>query len=199
MTVSIRMNTVSTRISSERPRSMPAWSRSVRSLPVLKRLIHGRSRMSTNKQDLSLLRRYPWSSVTGRVLSRINPCTIRIHPSSSIENTCTRMVLVFTRSLRSLLGTSRFIHGTNTVDFRPGRSGRKIKTCLIFCAHSRMVPDDARCLHGLYTVYHGPPRIISRTITDWRSGMIRHLIRECVKGAYGWFNKRYTVLMLIFS
>jgi hypothetical protein len=53
----------------------PAWSRSVRSLPVLTRLIHRHTWMSTNKQDLSLLRRYPWSSVTGRVLSGINPCT----------------------------------------------------------------------------------------------------------------------------
>jgi hypothetical protein len=107
--------------------SMPAWSRSVRSLTVLTRLIHGRTRMSTNKQDLSLLRRYPWSSVIGHVLSRINPCTIRIHPCSSIENTRTRMVPVFTRSLRWLHGTSRFIHGTNMVDFRPGRSGKKMK------------------------------------------------------------------------
>jgi hypothetical protein len=98
-----------------------------RSLPVLIRLIHGRTWMSTNKQDLSLLRWYPWSSVTGRVLSGINPWTIRIHPCSSIENTRTRMAQVLTRSLRWLHGTSWFIHGTNTVDFRPGRSGEKIK------------------------------------------------------------------------
>jgi hypothetical protein len=127
MTVSIRMNTVSTRTSPKRPRSMPVWSRSVRSLPVLTQLIHGRTRMSTNKQDLSLLRRYPWSSVTGRVLSGINPCTICFHPCSSVENIPTRMVPVFTRSLRWLHGTSRFIHVTNTLDFRPGQSGRKIK------------------------------------------------------------------------
>jgi hypothetical protein len=102
------------------PRSMPVWSRSVRSLPILTQLIHGRTRMSTNKQDLSLLRRYPWSSVIGRVLSGINPCTIRIHPCSSIENTRTRMVPVFTRSLRWLHGTSRFIHENNTVVFSSG-------------------------------------------------------------------------------
>jgi hypothetical protein len=75
MTVSILMNTVSTRTSPERLRSMPAWSRSVQSLPVLTRLILGRTRMSTNKQDLSLLRRYPWSSVTGRDQSVYNPYT----------------------------------------------------------------------------------------------------------------------------
>jgi hypothetical protein len=68
-----------------------------------------------------------WSSVTGRVLSGINPWTIRILPCSSIENTRTWMAQVFTRSLRWLHGTSRFIHGTNTIDFRPGRSGKKIK------------------------------------------------------------------------
>jgi hypothetical protein len=65
-------------------------------------------------------------TVTDRVLSWINPCTIHIHPCWSIENIRTRMVPVFTRSLRWLHGTSRFIHGTNTVDFRPRQSGRKI-------------------------------------------------------------------------
>ena len=66
-------------------------------------------------------------TVTGRVPSGINPCTIRTQPCSSIENSRTRMVPVFIRSLRWLHGTSRFIHGTNMVDFRPGRSGRKIE------------------------------------------------------------------------
>jgi hypothetical protein len=85
--------------------------------------IHGRTRMFTYEQDLFLLRRYPWSYRD----CGINLCTIRIHPCSSIENIRTRMVPVFTRSFRWLHSTSRFIHGTNTVDFCPGRSRRKIK------------------------------------------------------------------------
>ena len=163
MTVSILTNTVSTRTSSERPRSMPVWSRSERSLPVLT----VDSRTFTDGHGRS------GHTVNGRVvLSGINPCTIRIHSCSSIENIQTRMVPVFTRSLRRLHSTSRFIHGTNTVDFRPGRSRRKIKHVYFFCVHSRMVPDDARCLYSVYKVYdghHRPPRIV----TDWRSGMIR--------------------------
>jgi hypothetical protein len=154
MTVSIRMNTVSTRTSLERPRSMPAWSRSVQYFPVLTRLIHGRTRMSSNKQDLSLLRRYPWSFVTGGVLSGINPCTIRIHPCSSIENTRTRMVPVLTRSLRWLHGTSRFIHGTSTVDFRPG---------------PRTTPGACTVCTRFITVCHWPPR----TFTDHYGLIVR--------------------------
>jgi hypothetical protein len=115
-------------------------------MPVLTRLIHGRTQMSTNEQDFSLLRRYPWSN---RVLSGINPCKICIHPCLSIENICTRLVPVFTRSLRWLHGTSRFIHGTNTVDFRPGEK-------LNMFNFSRSLPDGpgrrpvhTRFVHGL--------------------------------------------------
>jgi hypothetical protein len=88
-------------------------------------------------------------NVNGRVLSGINPCTIRIHQCSSIENIRARMILVFTRSLRWLLGTSRFIHGTNKVDFRPERSGRTFPD-----GHGRR-PVLGRFVHGL-----------TRTITD---------------------------------
>jgi hypothetical protein len=153
------MNTVSTRTSTERPRSMPAWSRSVRSLPVLTRLIHGRTctciytQMSTNLCCIDIC----GHTMTGRVLSGINPCTIRIHPCSSIENIRTR----WSQSLHGHFGGYTVPRVLYTEPARlifvrddPGEN--------VFCAHSRMVPDDARCLHGLYTVYHG----LSRATTN---------------------------------
>jgi hypothetical protein len=110
-------------------------------------LIHGRTRMSTNKQDLSLLRRYPWSSVTGRVLSGINPYTSMLvyrkysytdgHGLYTVTSVATRYLLVYSRNL-----------GTNTVDVDPGE-----KLNVLFLA---LTARWSRTTPGPCTVYHGP-------------------------------------------
>jgi hypothetical protein len=136
-------------------------------------LIYGCSRMSTDKQGLSLLCRYPLSSVTSHVLSRINPCTIRIHLCSSLENTRTWLVPVFKRSLRWLHGTFRFIHGINTVDFLPEWSGRKIKHVWYFAltpGWSQTSPGACTVCTRCITDHHG----LSQTIMDCRDDMASH-------------------------
>jgi hypothetical protein len=141
MPVSIEINTISTRTSPGKPRSMPAWSRSVRFLSVLPRLFHGRTLTDVRSSSLR------------RVLSGINQCTIHRHPCSSIENILIRMAPVFTQSLRWLHGTSRFIYGTNQHGwFSSGTILGKNWTCLISYADCRMVPDAPLCLHALYAL-----------------------------------------------
>jgi hypothetical protein len=106
-------------------------------------------------------------TVTGRVPYGINPCTIRIHPFSSIESLRTGMVTVSTLSLRWLHGTSQFIYGTYMFDFRLGRSGRKINYVWFFAltpGWSWTTPGAYMVCTWFMTVCHW----LSRTITDWR-------------------------------
>jgi hypothetical protein len=85
-------------------------------LSVLTRLIHGRIRMSTDEQDIRCVD-IRVHTVTDRVVSGINLCTIRRHLHSYTDDpglTRSRDVGGYTDppGLR--------IHGTNTVDFRTG-------------------------------------------------------------------------------
>jgi hypothetical protein len=109
-------------------------------------------------------------------------CTgsIHRHLCSFIENICTLMAPVFTLSLRWLHGTSLLnteVHGTNMGDFHFVQDDVEFKRLIFF-----FLTQTTKCLRTMsdaYTFYDG----LSRTITDWRSGMIRRLIRERGKGA----------------
>jgi hypothetical protein len=154
MPVSVRINTVSPVC----PRKNLGPCQRYHTVYGFCRSFHGRTQMNKIFLRCVVIRVH---SLTDHVLSRINQCL-------SIENILKRMVLVFTRSLQWLHSTSRFVHGNTSGTIRG-----EIKHVLPYGPWRR--PMLTR-----FVMNHGG---LSQTITDWRSRMIRCLIREGVRGA----------------